>query len=191
MPLLSRSVVESPQSSVHVKLKTFLRCLHSLNIGQSSCGFQTNVCELMGHLPEGSLHLHNSWCHTNRAWDRCLFPVPTTEQRAHCIYSTLIPYVMKKQTCSYFSIWTLHLHSFTSIVFGRGSFPGQLTVQFNTYFARCICRETSTNFQSDVKAKSSAVNYLLLSQLHWCWLAVHECFPWKMTQCLTVYHCQS
>ncbi len=38
--------------------------------------FKQACCELMYHLPQGGLHLHNSWCHTNRAWDWWHFAFP-------------------------------------------------------------------------------------------------------------------
>lgn len=51
------------------------------------------------------------------------------------------------------SLRTLRLHSFASLVFGRGSFPEKLTVPFNIHFARCICREMSTIFSQRWKQR--------------------------------------
>lgn len=48
---------------------------------------------------------------------------------------------------------TLECNSFTSVVFGRVSFPEQLTVLFNSHFAQCTCREMSTTLSQRWKPR--------------------------------------
>lgn len=90
---------------------------------------------------------------------------------------------------------TLGITPFTHIyVFGRSSFLERLKAPFITHFARCICMEMSTIFSrrwrllwwlsrsstlDTIKrpqntAKCTTVTCLLLSWLHWCWLALQE-----------------
>lgn len=147
---------------MHVKLNPFLFS-PSFSEYRSVIVWLLNVCELIGHLPLGSLHLHNSWCHTEpKIGGSSLFLLLN---RRHAAFTTFI-----HMCCVWIKLY-----------------PKQHAGAFNTY-ERSICKEMSIKF-SQQWSRRTAVNSS--ANCSFDGLLYRKAFPENDTLFDAVYFCQS